>query len=86
MLKCAREFVADAIEFGGLRVPSVMTENLEPFHDNVVTCEFFESRDETLCLSLPEPADLVCRCLADSGTPSHFELTLGMFPGSFFVA
>jgi hypothetical protein len=30
--------------------------------------------------------DFECRFLRDSGTPSHFEFTLGIFSGNFFCA
>jgi hypothetical protein len=45
-----------------------------------------EPCDMTLCLFLVDGLDLECRLLIESGTPSHFEFTLGMFPGSFLDA
>jgi hypothetical protein len=39
---------AEAIEFGGLRVPSVITENLESFHGAFLRGEPNEPREETL--------------------------------------
>jgi hypothetical protein len=78
---------AEAIEFGGLRVPSVMTETLESFHVVVLRGEPKEPRDDTLLLlSLVdplEPLDVEYRCFTELGIPSHLELTLGTLAGSF---
>lgn len=69
----------EAIEFGGLRVPSVMMESLESFHRLLLRDEEKELLDKTPdLLSLAEALDDVeLRLLTDSGTPSHLELTLG---------
>jgi hypothetical protein len=81
------ELAVDTIEFGGLRLlPSEdmdrreslvaldalgMTENLEVAVDGAVL----------LLLLLRDSLSLALRCA--SGTPSHFELTLGTLAGSF---
>jgi hypothetical protein len=76
-----------ATELGGFRVPSVMTEALEAFRGRAVRWDFCESCDMTLCLFLVDVGlDLEFRFLSASGTPSHFEFTLGTFPGSFLAA
>jgi hypothetical protein len=77
---------AEAIEFGGLRVPSVITENLESFH-GAFLCgepnEFPEAR--LLLISLLDPPLAVeYRFLTELGTPSHFEFTLGTSEGSLW--
>lgn len=83
----------ETIEFGGLRVPSVMTVSLESFHD-VLGCALSEPCDERLLLfdeallllSLMEVLPVEYRFLTEPGTPSHFELTLGTVAGSFWLA
>ena len=76
---------ADATELGGLRVPSVMTENLDSFQGAFLRGEPKEPLDDTLILlSLLYALVVEYRCLTDSGTPSHFELTLGTEFGSFW--
>lgn len=75
------------MELGGLRVPSVITENLDSFHRPFLMGEPSELLDAMLLLlSLVDALDVVYRCLTESGTPSHFELTLGTFRGSFWPA
>ena len=80
------DMVAEAIEFGGLRVPSVMTENPESFHGAFLRGEPNEPREDALLwLSLLGlPLDVECRCLTETGTPSHLEFTLGTLDGSFW--
>lgn len=77
---------AEAMEFGGLRVPSVNTENLESFHGAALRGEPGEPRDDKLLrLSLVDPLDVEVRvCFTASGMPSHLELTLGTVGGSFW--
>jgi len=77
----------EAMEFGGLRVPSVITESFDSLHRVVLRGEGTEEcLDKTLfLLSLDDVWDIVeCLFLTDSGTPSHLELTLGTFWGSFW--
>jgi hypothetical protein len=76
----------EATELGGFRVPSVITDALETFRGRTVEWDMLESCDMTLCLFLVDGLALACRFLIESGTPSHFEFTLGMFPGSFLDA
>lgn len=67
------------MEFGGLRVPSVMMESFESPQWVVLREEGKEFLDEMLLLlSLNDGLDAVeCLCLTDAGTPSHLELTFG---------
>jgi hypothetical protein len=77
----------EATELGGFLVPSVMTDTLEALRGTAVSWVFCESCDVKLCLFLfDDELGLVCRFLIESGTPSHFEFTLGTFPGSFLDA
>jgi hypothetical protein len=88
IVKFETDCAAEAMELGGLRVPSVMTESFDSFQDSVVSWESCEVCDVTLCLFLfdpLDPLDLECRFLMDSGTPSHFEFTLGTVFGSFLA-
>jgi hypothetical protein len=79
---------ADAMEFGGLRVPSVITENLEPtedleaFHGEAVR---LESCDIILCLFLVDSGDAEYRFFTDCGTPFHLLFTFGTSFGSFWL-
>jgi hypothetical protein len=77
---------SEAIEFGGLRVPSVMTESLEATENPEVSQEAVNcgSCDVMLCLFLVDFCDPEYRFFTDSGTPSHLELTLGTPFGSFW--
>ena len=74
------------MEFGGLRVPSVKTESFESFHGAALRGEPGEVLDDRLLrVPLVDPLDVEVRfCLTASGTPSHFELTLGTVEGSFW--
>lgn len=77
----------EATELGGFRVPSVMIEALEGFHDGrELGFEVCESCDCKLSLFFfVDTLDFEYRFLTESGTPSHFEFTLGIFSGSFFA-
>jgi hypothetical protein len=77
---------AEAIEFGGLRVPSVITENLEPFHGAFLSVEPNEPAEATLLLLsfLDTPLAVEYRFLTELGTPSQREFTLGTSGGSLW--
>lgn len=74
------------MEFGGLRLlPSEDVDRTEPLRrlEPVGVIENFEVACEAVLFLLrcKESLSLDLRC--DSGTPSHFELTLGILAGSF---
>jgi len=78
--------VGVATELRGFWVPSVSTDALSGFHVPVLERELCELCDCTLCLFfLLDALDLACCFLTISGTPSHFEFTLGTLSGSFLV-
>lgn len=67
-------------------MPSDSTDALEGFHVPALDRELCELCDCTLCLFfLLDALDLLCCFLTISGTPSHFEFTLGTLSGSFLV-
>lgn len=83
------------MELGGPRDSFDMTENSEVFQGKAESCEALESHEEPngesddrlvslLVLAVVVAAD--CRFLTASGMPSHLELTLGTFSGSFLLA
>jgi hypothetical protein len=86
-LRLDMDGTGEATELGGFRVPSVMTDTLDGFHEGrAVAFDVCESCDCTLHLFfLVDTLDLGYRFLIASGTPSHFEFTLGMSFGSFFA-
>ena len=77
---------AEAIEFGGLRVPSVITEYLESFHVTFLRGEPNKPPEQTLLLLsvLEAPLAVEYRFLTELGTPSHLEFTLGTVGGSLW--
>lgn len=77
----------EIIELGGLRVPSVMTVNLDSFQVMPRRWVAKVPRDITLLrLSLEEALAVEDRFFLRSGTPSHLELTLGTCGGNFWLA
>jgi hypothetical protein len=86
------DVAGEATELGGFRVPSVMTEVVEALGGRAVEGGVCDSWDVILCLFLLDALDLMdfvdlgYRFLSASGTPSHFEFTLGIFSGSFLEA
>lgn len=79
------------IELGGPRDSFDMTENSDVFQGKAERCEPLEPKEEPedRLVSLLVRVAVVaveCRFLTASGIPSHLELTLGTFSGSFLLA
>lgn len=79
-LKFDTDAAADASEFGGLRVPSEATDNIDPSRavDNLAV-----AREDVVVDVLYLFFDSESFALTDSGMPSHFVFTLGTLTGSF---
>jgi len=81
----------DLMELGGPRDSFDMIENSELLYGIVASCEPLGPNDDpdnrlVSLLVLAVEAAVDCRFLTASGTPSHFELTLGTVSGNFLLA